>query len=75
MKKTFTFTAKDFANENQWAAFKTYINRSFVKAYNKKYNEVIEEFAEDHITVNEITDPSIERDFEKLKDLAKEEPA
>lgn len=75
MKKTFTFTAKDFENENQWAAFKQYINRSFVKAMNKDFNAAVAEFAEDHITFNEIKNPSIENKLEELKDLAKEERA
>lgn len=72
MKKTFTFTIKDFANENQWEEFKTMIKRSFVNALNKDYNETVVEFEDDHITFNEIADASIEKTFESIKDAAKE---
>lgn len=70
---TYTFTVEDFENENQWEAFKKYVNRMFVNARNPKYNEVVKEFTPNHITFYEINDPDIERTFEDIKDLAKDE--
>lgn len=68
-----TFTSKDFTNEAQWDMFKKLVRMTFVNAHNPKFNAAVAEFAEDHITFNEINDYVLENKLEDIKDAAKEE--
>lgn len=67
------FTSKDFTNEAQWDMFKKLVRMTFVNALNPKFKAAVAEFADDHITFNEINDYVIEKHLEDCKDAAKEE--